>query len=76
MPNDPVHQPEVPPYRLTVSREAHSTILAALRYWQGRDRKLTVANLQAIEDIATCGGEHEALTADEIDELCETINGG
>lgn len=63
-----------PLYRLTVSPEAHSTILAALRYWQARDRKKTYGQLQMIEDIATNGGEHEALSDADIDGLCEDIN--
>lgn len=47
-----------------------SHVLAALRFWQG-------ALISAgIRDIATNGGEHEPMTVDEIDELCENLNLG
>jgi hypothetical protein len=49
------------------SREL-ATILAALRYWQ------RAPMLGALADIATNDGEYEALSPDEIDELCEKIN--
>jgi hypothetical protein len=32
--------------------------------------------IEAVMDIATCGGEIEALSAEEIDELCMSINTG
>lgn len=54
---------------MLTSREL-ATVLAALRYWQ-RDREST--------DELIDGGEHFAdqlpLTAAEIDELCERLNG-
>lgn len=48
-----------------------ATILAALRQYQ----RGTYHRLE-LEEIATNGGEFEALTADEIDELCQRINCG
>lgn len=48
-------------------------VLAALRYWQ---LSLTGESLRLgeLEAIATNEGEHSALTADEIDVLCEKLN--
>ena len=45
------------------------TVLAALRLWQGR------ASLRdsALGEIASCGGEYEALNTDEIDDLCQRL---
>lgn len=47
-----------------------ATILAALRYWQREG----VGSAGHEQDIATDGGTLTALSADEIDELCEAIN--
>lgn len=49
----------------------HSTILAALRYWQARG----VAPV-GIQDIATNDGAVEPLDDVEIDALCERFNMG
>ena len=50
------------------------TILAALRLYQ---RRLLRGGIPVeIDDLATDGGEHDALTAEEIDRLCERINFG
>ena len=55
---------------LNVNDRELATILAALRLWQEQDappaRQL---------DIATDCGELDPLDADEIDALCESING-
>lgn len=48
-----------------------STVLAALRYWQ-REGRMSAGHEF---DIAENGGEFSALTNDEIDELCERLNG-
>lgn len=63
-------------YTVTVTRAEHSTILAALRYWQ---REGLLSSGHEIEEIATSGGPdsptyHEPLTAEDIDALCEKIN--
>lgn len=49
---------------------ALATILAALRYWQREG----LASAGHEQDIATDGGVLAALTADEIDALCEDLN--
>lgn len=46
-------------------------MLAALRYWQ-REGRMSAGHEF---DIAENGGEFSALTNDEIDELCERLNG-
>jgi hypothetical protein len=46
------------------------TVLAALRVWQGMGQVS-----QSIQDIATDGGTIEPLNNEEIDALCERING-
>ena len=56
---------------IKVSNREHATILAALRHWQ----RVPGEALMHEDDIATNGGELEALSPPEIDELCERING-
>lgn len=61
-------------FTLTVSKRQHSTILAALRYYQaGGMAALSAARGQAIEEIVSDGGL-APLSDDEIDQLCEEIN--
>lgn len=68
---------------LNLNTRQHSTIMAALRYWQANatsDRNMTTGDdlLCSLEiaDIATNGGEHTPMGDGEIDTLCEGINGG
>ncbi len=62
---------------LPISKRELATILAALRFHQ--DENLCgvehIAD-EAIKQIATDGGLLEALSSDEVDELCEKINVG
>jgi len=59
------------------------TVLAALRAWQGMGTVLAAFRVwrgigqvsQAIQEIATDGGSLEPLNNEEIDALCERING-
>lgn len=53
-----------------VTEPEQAAILAALRYYQ----RTYTGGIEAINDIATNGGEHDALDASKIDELCERIN--
>lgn len=55
----------------TFNERELATILAALRCYQATDDGH--GNL-SLYDIATNGGTLDALTLDEIDELCERIN--
>lgn len=57
---------------IDLSKVEHSTVLAALRYWQ-RHAGPGRMSLE-FEDIATDGGTHAAATAEQIDALCERIN--
>ena len=50
-----------------------STILAALRYWQGAVNGM-LPQPPAIVELASDGGRYPSLTGVEIDELCEQIN--
>lgn len=53
------------------------TVLAALRLWQHVGCLCQFPDndqLKAIDDTATAGGQHERLTSDEIDALCECLN--
>ena len=53
------------------------TILAALRYWQATLEEAdghTIGDFKRYELVATNCEEHKALTADEIDDLCEKVN--
>ena len=55
---------------LSVTPREFATILAALRFWQEQD-----APPARQYDIATDCGEFEPLGEDEIDALCERLNG-
>ncbi len=65
--------------RLTITIAERDTILAALRMWQ-EQTKYQQEHPDAIwvshdlMEIATLGGDHEPLTNEEIDDLCERIN--
>lgn len=62
-------------YKIELDVEEHSTVLAALRFYQVYlDTNLGVVP-PSVEDIATNGDEHSALDANDIDDLCEKING-
>ena len=57
------------------------TILAGLRLWQLALEKGVIIpvnakniSLRDIFDISTNGGKFKALTADQIDDLCEALN--
>ena len=50
-----------------------STILAALRYWQGAVNGM-LPQPPALVELASDGGRYPSLTGAEIDELCEQIN--
>ena len=55
------------------SRELH-TLLATLRFYQEQGQCEPANRSEWIEDLATNGGGVQALTDDEIDQLCERIN--
>ena len=55
---------------LQVKPAERDTILAALRFYQAHLPSVS----DEITEIATCGGEHEALTEAQIDSLCMEIN--
>lgn len=61
-------------------RRQIAAILAGLRLLQSSRADAGPAGVNAhadaIDDIATSGGEFDALKADEIDELCMAINTG
>lgn len=58
-----------------MNRRERNTILAALRYWQRlNDGTLMLSDLTEIAAIATDGGVSQ-LTSNEIDVLCEKLNG-
>lgn len=58
-----------------VPKRAHSTILAALRFYQAAVvRNVGEMPPRSVAQIATDCGAHTAMTADEIDKLCEAIN--
>ena len=59
-----------PSVRITLTATERDAVLAALRLFQRRRKRLQ----QGIAEIATNGGAHPALENDEIDELCERIN--
>lgn len=50
-----------------------ATILAALRHWQNSPSETVDIHLL---DIARNGDRFDALSDDEIDDLCETLNFG
>lgn len=53
-----------------INEQELATILAALRTYQGR-----AYPSNEILEIATDGGEHTPLSENDIDELCERLNG-
>jgi hypothetical protein len=55
---------------VTLNKRELATVLAALRAFA----RLGSEETEPENDIATCGGEFDALTVDEIDELCLEIN--
>jgi hypothetical protein len=55
---------------LTLNDRELATILAALRLWQATDS----ADTEEQNDIATNGGNLDAMSNEEIDILCETVN--
>jgi hypothetical protein len=57
--------------RGTPSERETATILAALRFWQREG----AASAGRERDIETDGGRFEPLSAEEVDALCECING-
>lgn len=56
---------------VSLNKRELATVLAALRLFQRTDSEET----EAENDIATCGGEFDALTTEEIDSLCMSLNG-
>ena len=56
-------------FTITITRQEHATILAALRYWGGGEKQY-----YALLEVATDGGEFNLLDADQIDDLAERIN--
>jgi hypothetical protein len=60
--------------QLDLSLTQRDTILAALRLWQS-NIKHDYPDLGLLEEIATNADQHPALTNEEIDELCEALNG-
>lgn len=60
------------PNVLLLSDEQLSTVLAALAVYQPDQ----FVGDDAVMDIATNGGDHDALSKEEINELSETINSG
>jgi len=57
---------------LAVTPHEFDTMLAALRFWEARGDDAP----QEIIDIATNGGDHESMSLDAIDELCQDLNTG
>lgn len=55
-------------FRSGINNRQRDTILAALRNYQGTYHRIELT------EIATNGGEHTELDAEEIDELCESLN--
>ena len=62
----------VPP----VTTEEHSTILAALRFYQQNLEQAQAGSVSSnqILDIATDGGRHAVLSVDQIENLCQKVN--
>lgn len=52
-----------------------ATMLAALRYYQQQGMCDEDNRPPEIEDIATDGGSVAALDEDEVDDLCQQLNG-
>jgi hypothetical protein len=61
---------------VTLASRELATVLAALRLWQQTVNRLDSDCEDGLADIATDGGAFEPLDEDEIDGLCERINGG
>ena len=59
---------------ICVNEPEFHTILAALRYYQAQGQTDPDLRSQAIDDVATNGGQVSALDAQGIDALCERIN--
>lgn len=51
-----------------------NTILAALRFYQEKGMAESANRSERIDGIATNAGEDAAMTADQIDDLCQAIN--
>jgi len=61
-------------HTITVSREEHSTILAALRMWIDNLMRGPDYFSDALLEIATNGDKHDLLAPEAIDALCERVN--
>lgn len=59
-------------YEMTA--EERDAVLAGLRLLQRGWETGRIRSDDEFGEIATCGGEHDALTPGEIDDLCERIN--
>jgi hypothetical protein len=59
---------------LRISLRELNTVLAALRFYQEQGQCDSAKRSESIGDVATNGGHTQALTGNEIDELCERIN--
>lgn len=57
---------------ITLTKAEHSTVLAALRYWEaGMEPRY---NPDGVFAIATDGGAHKPMTREEVMRLCQRIN--
>ena len=72
LPPGQLEQPARAPIPLTVNHRELAAILAGLRLHQNRLQRHDMA--EGINDIATDGGTLEALSRDEVGELCERLN--
>ena len=63
-------------HTITVNDREFHTILTALRYWQQHYPLDRCDAFYPLSNIATNGGNVEALSNDEIDTLCEEMNCG
>ena len=72
LPPGQLEQPAIAPTPLSVNHRELATILAGLRLHQNRLQRHDMA--EGINDIATDGGTLEALSVDEVGELCERLN--
>jgi hypothetical protein len=59
---------------MKLKEKERDIILAALRLWQDEERWFEANERREYGEIATNSGKHVAMTADEIDELCEKLN--
>ena len=63
------------PALYALTPQARATVLAALHHYQHELGKTgSTAHAKQFEDIATNGGTLKALHAEEIDNLCESLN--